>query len=271
MKYLQSFSVFESQTAGTLTAEQKKFLDQYTKGTWSINPATGLVDVQGTFDCSSRGLKSLWGIRFGMVTGDFWCSNNQLTSLEGAAQTVGNDFNCSHNKLTSLEGAPQTVEGSFYCYSNKLTTLKGAPRTVEGDFYCNDNQLTSLEGSPQTVTRSFNCYNNQITSLEGAPRKVEGYFCCDDFPLNPGQWNLEGWLQVLRTGSSEARKLMSTLPYLDADWWNSQLSKDSARTIQLLVPWWSQMSDDLKRGIKIPPGYEDRFGMRSEFSELGLF
>jgi hypothetical protein len=229
MKYLQSFSVFESQTAGTLTAEQKKFLDQYTKGTWSINPATGLVDVQGTFDCSSRGLKSLWGIRFGMVTGDFWCSNNQLTSLEGAAQTVGNDFNCSHNKLTSLEG------------------------------------------SPQTVTRSFNCYNNQITSLEGAPRKVEGYFCCDDFPLNPGQWNLEGWLQVLRTGSSEARKLMSTLPYLDADWWNSQLSKDPARTIQLLAPWWSQMSDDLKRGIKIPPGYEDRFGMRSEFSELGLF
>jgi hypothetical protein len=76
---------------------------------------------------------------------------------------------------------------------------------------------------------------------------------------------------VIRTGSTDAKKLILTLPYLDADWWNSELSKDPARTIQLLAPLWSGISGDLKRGIRIPPGYEDRFGMRSEFSELGLF
>jgi hypothetical protein len=100
---------------------------------------------------------------------------------------------------------------------------------------------------------------------------VEGNFWGDAFDLGPGEWNLEGWLQVLRTGSPEAQKLILTLPYLQPDWWNSELSKDPARTIQLLAPWWSQMSDEFKRGIRIPPGYEDRFGMRSEFSELGLF
>jgi hypothetical protein len=208
MKYLQTFSLFESQTSGTLTAEQEAFLDRYTRGTWSVNPATGLVDVQGTFDCSSQGLKSLYGIKFG------------------------------------------TVEGNFYCYYNELTTLEGAPQTVGGSFYCENNQLISLTGAPQTVTRYFRCY---------------------DFILNPGEWNPTGWLQVLQEGSPKAQKLIQTLPYLQPDWWNSELSKDPARTIQLLAPWWSQMSDELKRGIRIPPGYEDRFEMRSELSDLGLF
>jgi hypothetical protein len=99
---------------------------------------------------------------------------------------------------------------------------------------------------------------------------VEGNFWGGAFQLEPGKWNPTGWLKVLRTGSPEAQKLIQTLPYL-VDWWNSELSKDPARTIQLLAPVWSQMSDELKREIRIPPGYEDRLGMRSEFSELGLF
>jgi hypothetical protein len=142
---------------------------------------------------------------------------------------------------------------------------------VKGDFTCYDNQLTTLEGAPQTVEGDFHCNFNQLITLEGAPGTVEGTFSCDAFQLEPGKWNLAGWEQVLRTGSPEAQKLIQTLPYLQPDWWNSELSKDPARTIQLLAPWWFQMSDELKRGIRIPPGYEDRLGMRSEFSELGLF
>jgi hypothetical protein len=234
----------------------------------------------------------LAGIQFGTVTGSFFCSYNQLTSLERAPQKVGGDFDCSYNQRTSLGGAPQTVKGDFSCASNELITLKGAPQTVGGNFWCNDNQLTTLEGAPrtvgwdfwcsdnqlttlegapQTVEGEFSCYNNQLTSLEGAPQTVTGSFWGDAFQLEPGKWNSTGWLEVLRTGSPEAQKLILTLPYLDADWWNSELSKDPARTIQLLAPVWSVMSDELKREIRIPPGYEDRFGMRSEFSELGLF
>ena len=208
MKYLQTFSLFESRTPVTLTPEQKEFLDQYTRGTWSVNPTTGLVDVQGSFYCPNQGLKSLCGIRFGTVGGGFSCYNNQLTTLEGAPRTVGWTFDCSVNQLTTLVGAPQTVEGNFLG---------------------------------------------------------------DAFQLEPGKWNPRGWLEVLRTGSPEAQKLIQTLPYLQPDWWNSELSKDPARTIQKLAPWWSQMSDDLKREIRIPPGYEDRFELRAGFSDLGLF
>jgi hypothetical protein len=229
MKYLQTFSLFESITTGTLTKRQESFLDRYTDGTWSVNPSTGLVDVQGTFDCSSRRLKSLWGIRFGTVTGNFGCRTNQLTTLEGA---------------------PQTVEGNFNCRTNQLTTLAGAPQTVKGD---------------------FTCFNNQLTTLEGAPQTVGGKFSCDTFILRSGKWNPTGWLEVLRTGSLNAQKLILTLPYLQPDWWNSELSKDPARTIQLLASCWSKLPEELKREIRIPPGYEDRFELRAGFSDLGLF
>ena len=55
-----------------------------------------------------------------IVTGYFDCSNNNLTSLEGAPKEVGGDFDCSDNKLISLEGAPKEVGGGFDCYDNPV-------------------------------------------------------------------------------------------------------------------------------------------------------
>ncbi len=228
------------------------------------------LTVEGSFNCGQNQLTSLVGAPE-KVERDFGCDGNQLTDLVGAPETVGGSFFCDQNLLTSLAGAPQTVGGDFRCAFNQLTSLMGAPQTVRGNFSCSDNQLTSLEGAPETVTGNFYCSYNKLTTLEGAPQTVGGWFQCDDFKLKSGEWNETGWLEVLRTGSPQAQKLILTLPYLQSDWWNSELSKDPARTIQLLAPLWSEMSDELKRGIRIPPGYEDRLGMRSEFSELGLF
>jgi len=90
--------------------------------------AEGKWDVPGNLDLSSLGLTELPPM--GKVGEDFYCGHNQLTSLEGAPQTVGGGFYCSHNQLTSLEGTPQEVGRSFYCHNNQLTSLKGAPQTV---------------------------------------------------------------------------------------------------------------------------------------------
>jgi hypothetical protein len=177
MKHLQSFSLFEAQFS-SLTPDQEAFLNKCTKGTWSVNRQTGLVDVEGDFYCSDKGLESLSGISFGHVSGNFSCGRNQLTTLAGAPQTVGGDFGCSENQLTTLTGAPQTVGGDFECNNNQLTTLAGAPQTVDGYFSCSRNQLTTLSGAPQTVGESFFCYYNQLTTLVGAPQTVDGNFYC---------------------------------------------------------------------------------------------
>ena len=106
------------------------------------------------------------------VDGDFYCGNNNLTSLENAPKSVDGSFYCDNNLLTSLKGAPKTVGGGFYCGSNKLTSLVGAPKIISEDFNCNDNHLTSLEFAPKSVGYSFQCGENLLTSLQGAPESV---------------------------------------------------------------------------------------------------
>jgi hypothetical protein len=146
---------------------------------YTINEEDGTIDVDGDVDLSG----SIFGggknidklpLKFGKVTGNFNCSYNQLTSLEGSPSKVGGDFICYENKLTSLEGSPSEVGGSFYCYSNKLTSLEGSPNRVGGSFDCRYNKLTSLEGSPNRVGGHFGCSRNQLVDVKGFPLIIGG-------------------------------------------------------------------------------------------------
>jgi hypothetical protein len=146
----------------TLTKKQINWLDKCTKGRWTLNSKTGLVDVEGSFDCRGQRLKGFKGVKFGVFNGYFWCENNRLTSLVGAPQEVGGSFDCSYNHLTSLVGAPLKVGESFDCSNNRLTSLVGAPQEVGGSFDCSYNHLTSLVGAPQSVGGGFWCSNNTV-------------------------------------------------------------------------------------------------------------
>ena len=88
----------------------------------------------------SKSVKDLLlGLKINKVEGNFYCVDNQLTSLEGSPETVGGNFDCDYNKLTSLKGGPETVGGTFDCNYNQLTSLEGSPKIVGGDFGCYDN------------------------------------------------------------------------------------------------------------------------------------
>ena len=137
MKNLKTYrQLFES--VGELTPEQIEWLDECIDGTWTLNPQTGLVDVDGDFGCSRMDLPDFKDVRFGVVSGYFYCYGNQLTTLEGAPQRVGRNFRCDNNQLTSLVGAPQDVEGDFYCGDNPVSeeTLDNIfYRMTEGESY----------------------------------------------------------------------------------------------------------------------------------------
>jgi hypothetical protein len=183
MRHIKEFNqLFESQQE--LTQEQIDWLDMAVSGTWSVNPQTGLVDIAGDFWMSKRNLVDFKGVRFGKVSGFFNCSDNSLTSLAGAPQSVGNFFNCSDNSLTSLKGAPQEVGAGFNCSDNSLTSLEGAPQEVGASFNCSDNSLTSLKGAPKRVGSFFNCSDNSLSSLEGAPQWVGGDLYFNDNTLS---------------------------------------------------------------------------------------
>ena len=92
-----------------------KLLKECVDGTYTINE-DGSIDVDGSVYINNRDLIKI-PFKFRNVSGYFTCSNNQLTSLEGAPNTVGGSFNCHNNQLTSLECAPNTVGGNFYCHN----------------------------------------------------------------------------------------------------------------------------------------------------------
>jgi hypothetical protein len=92
MKYLLESSKFSQ-----IDQICKKFgIKNYT-----INP-DGSIDVDGDVDLNNRGLSKL-PLKFGIVSANFYCYNNRLTTLEGSPREVGGNFDCHNNQLTSLE------------------------------------------------------------------------------------------------------------------------------------------------------------------------
>jgi hypothetical protein len=177
MKYLKKYRLFESVNE----EEIHSICKEYDIKNYNIN-GDGTIDVGGDVDLDNKNLTKL-PIRFNHVSGDFNCGHNQLTSLEGAPESVGN-FYCHNNKLTSLGGAPRIVNGNFSCSGNKITSLEGAPESV-GNFYCHNNKLTSLEGAPKSVSGNFWCDHNKIMSLKGLEFKSFNYIDLVGNPIYP--------------------------------------------------------------------------------------
>jgi hypothetical protein len=133
----------------------QKYLENYT-----INP-DGTIDVDGDVYLDND-MEKL-PVKFGKVSGYFYCDGNNLTTLEGCPKYIGGVFSCGGNKLTTLEGAPKYIGGVFSCGGNKLTTLEGAPNYVGGYFYCSSNKLTTLKGIEKCeILGIFSCYDNNI-------------------------------------------------------------------------------------------------------------
>jgi hypothetical protein len=64
--------------------------------------------------------------------------------------------------------------------------------------------------------------------------------------------------------------LIQTLPYLQPDWWNSELRLDPAKSIMTLKKIWHMLPDEVKRGIKIPQSHQGEFEVLTGLSSLGF-
>lgn len=191
--------------------EIKTWLDAANISNYTIHD-TLVVDVNASVRISHMELTSI-PIQFGVVEGDFNCSENKLTHLLGSPHIVKKTFDCSLNQLTSLTGAPNEVD-TFICdYNSTLQTLEGCTPTVLWDFQCRNNDLISLEGGPKSVGNIYDCTNNKITCLKGLPqtlphslylsnnhliniddlpKKIEGIFRCFD---NHGKIEINSFIQ----------------------------------------------------------------------------
>ena len=223
--------------ANELTQKQQDFLTKYTRGIWSFDPSTGLVNVKGDFNIDSqctngklRTIDGFMGVKFGIVSGYFSCRNNQYTSLEGAPYKTGKGFDCSANHLTSLEGAPKIVGGEFNCRENF--------------------DLLSLNGAPYKITR--------------------GSFRCDLFRLKACEWNPLGWISKIEKSSPKARQrklLVEIIPTL----LNQQIKESPSNVVlELKEVWNKDCFQEIKNKLVWPKGCEVEANLVGDLYEVGF-
>ena len=115
----------------------------------------------------------------------------------------------------------------------------------------------------------FDCRWNNLTSLEGAPQKVGGEFRCGYFKMEKGQWNLKGWLKVLKEGSQKARKLIVTL--LTPEVINKEIQQDPAGVAMKLKEIWNDEGfRETRDKLVWPKGYEDQADLVGDLDEIGF-
>jgi hypothetical protein len=127
--------------------------------------------IEGNFRCTDTQLKTLKGSPK-IVKGFFDVNSNQLTTLRFAPKVVDNFFNCGINQLISLKHISVIEVGNVMCHRNSLKSLKYAPQKIYGYFTCANNELTSLKYAPIKITLSFMFEENQISDLKYFPKEV---------------------------------------------------------------------------------------------------
>ena len=113
MKYLKMFESYQSES------EVAKICKEYGIENWSLE--RGLVNVDGIVNLRDRELKEL-PLKFGVVTGLFNCSNNNLTSLEGCPKYVGGYFSCCRNNIREFTGI-KYIEWWLSCSDNPIGNI----------------------------------------------------------------------------------------------------------------------------------------------------
>lgn len=185
-KICKELGIEEPEWSGKLTPKQIKALDKATSdrfgvtSSWSINPETGLVDIEGKFNPSSSTdffiNGSLLGIKFGKCNGDFIIDSCNLTTLEGCPEEVTGKFSASNNRIENLIGGPKKAKIYLVDSCRNLSSLKGSPEEVEAEFSVSRcPMLTSLEGGPKKAG-SYNCEETSIKNLKGAPEELNGTY-----------------------------------------------------------------------------------------------
>jgi hypothetical protein len=170
MKYLKLFENFNQ-------SEIDAICKQYKIQNYTINP-NGSIDVDGNVYLPLRNLNKL-PLKFNKVTGWFDCSDNQLTTLEGCPNYVGDNFNCSYNELTNLDGYPKEVGRGFYWDGNPISEiiyLFGYSIKIYLEYQETYNFVRKdCKIIKHLLEEALKDYNEYYNSQKELPKKIDGY------------------------------------------------------------------------------------------------
>ncbi len=130
------------------------------------NITTAKISAKTTMDCSSKSIASLVGIKNFTALTSLSCRNNQLTSLDIAANKSLTYLDCSNNKITSLDLTSNTKLTSLTCNNNKLSALSLGSNVLLTYVSCGGNQITALPLAQNVKIATLLCSGNQLSTLD---------------------------------------------------------------------------------------------------------
>lgn len=147
-------------------------------------------------------------VKINIINGEFNCSENGLTTLEGGPDKVIGNYNCNNNlKLNNLVGGPSQVDGEYDAINCGLTSLVGAPLICKGDFCVNNNLLEDFTGiSEARWDGDIYLVKNPLYSFQGLPELFKNKIYINYTPLN------EIW--TLMEKNQHALQLSITYPFI---------------------------------------------------------
>lgn len=96
-------------------------------------------------------------IKFGRVTGNFYCRCSKLTSLVNSPRRIDGNFNVSFNNLTSLEGFPEYVGKDVNLLNNPIRSVKGFP-----EFFECSNTATLIISKDAPIFEIFSIFDKDV-------------------------------------------------------------------------------------------------------------
>ena len=134
---------------------------------------------------SNSGCTSLQGLKYFSKLTDLFCSDNNLTELDGSENPELKRLICYNNSLTSLNLNKNTKLESLNCNKNKLTVLDLRENKSLWWLRCNNNCLTSLDLRNNPKIRDLQVGSQRYQILANDDRTY-------DLHQLPGKFELDG-------------------------------------------------------------------------------
>lgn len=183
-----------------LTKKQIKFLDKVCgKMAWTLN-SNGEIDVDGDVYMENMNLTEI-PVKFGIVCGNFICTNNKLTTLKNYPHTMGvtSFFHIYGNNLTEYF---KSIKESDFTWWEKLDWLwileeypfliNIAKRYLSGDIL--DTILFRISQTKEFYVDNNIVVNNNV-KLTKEQIKFLNYVCVGRWFINPnGEVDVDGFI-----------------------------------------------------------------------------
>lgn len=156
-------------------------------GVWDRLPITfGKID--GTFDCSRVGLKSMVNMPT-LVIGDFLASANKFITCDGMP-TVCGKINLSGNKLLKdFRGLPAETTDDIDVSNCGVHSHYGLPKLIKGNLSATNNEFRTIPEGIEVHGDADFTSNKIITDQTGS--KITGKIWLDDNPCTAENDNIK--------------------------------------------------------------------------------